>query len=125
MYSKLAKVSAVVLMALPLVSSAQPALGTITTIPSAFLFVFTLLNGYIIPFIIALAGLYFMWGLLQYVAGGDKGKDDAKGVILWGIIILVVMLTFWGIVNLFQNSLFGPAAPTLNANDIPNFPTTN
>jgi len=120
MYSKLAKVGVVTLMALPLVSSA--ALGTISTIDGAFTFVFTLLNSYIMPLIIALAGLYFVWGLLQYVAGGDKGKDEAKGVILWGIIILVVMLSFWGLVNIVKNSIFDDTTTSIGNGDIPTLP---
>ncbi len=121
MYSKLAKIGAVALMVLPLVSSA--ALGQVSTIDTAFNFIFTLLNNYIMPLIIALAGLYFVWGLLQYVAGGDKGKDEAKGVILWGIIILVVMLSFWGLVNIVKDSLFSDTITSIGTDDIPQLPT--
>ena len=121
MYSKLAKVGVLGLALSPLVSSA--ALGKIDTIDSGFTFIFTLLNGYIMPLIVALAGLYFVWGLLKYVAGGDKGKDEAKGIILWGIIILVVMLTFWGIVNVLKDSIFDSGTASINSTDIPTLPT--
>lgn len=120
MYSKLAKAGAVTLMALPLVSSAV--LTQVSTIDGAFTFIFTLLNSYIMPLIIAIAGLYFVWGLVQYVAGGDKGKEDAKGVILWGIIILVVMLSFWGIVNLVKDSIFSSTTTSIGSEDIPTLP---
>lgn len=61
----------------------------------------------IIPIIIGLAVLVFVWGILQYVVSKeDTGKADGKKYMLWGIIALFVMVSVWGLVNLLQKTIF-------------------
>jgi ribose/xylose/arabinose/galactoside ABC-type transport system permease subunit len=60
----------------------------------------------IIPFIITLAVVVLLWGLVQYVtAGGGDKKKEAQGVMLWGVIIIFVMISLIGIVNLLRNAI--------------------
>ena len=61
-----------------------------------------------IPVIISLALLYFFWGLAQFIlnTGGGKEQEEAKNVMLWGIIALFVMVSVWGLVRVLQ-STFG------------------
>ena len=63
----------------------------------------------IIPFLVLLATVVFIWGVVKYItAGGDEKKlEEAKSVILWGIIALAVMLTAWGFVAIVIDVLFG------------------
>lgn len=58
------------------------------------------LNDYVIPFLFVLATLIFIWGVIQYVAKSDDeaARAKARGLMLWGIIGLAVMLAVWGIV---------------------------
>ena len=75
----------------------------------------------LIPFIFALAFLFFLWGVFQYfIAGGanTEQRETGRKFVLWSIIAFVVMLSFWGIINLVQRSLgFGAEARP----DLPTF----
>ncbi len=56
--------------------------------------------------IIALAVMYFLWGLVKYVrtAAGEE-FEEAKGMIINGIIIIFVMVSIWGLVRVFANTV--------------------
>lgn len=71
----------------------------------------------LIGFVIALATLTFIWGLLGYVTSSDPEKQkSSKGYMVWGIIGLFVMVSVWGLVAFLQSALFGsngtPTGPT-------------
>ncbi|TSC79102.1 MAG: hypothetical protein G01um101429_609 [Parcubacteria group bacterium Gr01-1014_29] len=71
----------------------------------------------IIPFLVLLATVIFIWGIVRYVASGDNEQkvEEAKILIMWGIIALAAMLTVWGFVNILISALFG----TTNLPNIP------
>ena|SRR3989344_1196448 len=77
------------------------------------------LTGYIndfIPFIIGIAVLVFIWGLLKYFMSGgdDEAKKAAISLIIWGIIFIFVMVSVWGLVNILTGSFsFNETAPTV------------
>lgn len=52
--------------------------------------------------IIALALVFFLWGLMMFVASaGDEDKrSKGKQIMIWGIIAFFVMVAIWGIINL-------------------------
>jgi len=84
----------------------------------------TILSGIItalIPFIIGLAMLFFLWGLAKYIlsAGDEAGQAAARSMMIWGIIILFVMVSVWGLVNILSTSLIGSGA----APPVPTIPT--
>ncbi len=60
----------------------------------------------LIPFVIGLAVLFFIWGLIKYItAGGDEGsRKEAINTIIWGIVVLFVMVSVWGLVNILVNT---------------------
>jgi hypothetical protein len=68
----------------------------------------------LIPIVIGLAVLVFLWGVLQYVLrSSDAGKDEGRQFMLWGIIALFVMVSVWGLVNILRDSLgLNLATPT-------------
>lgn len=63
----------------------------------------------LINFLLVLATLVFLWGVIQYVLAADNSSkiEGAKKQILWGIIGLAVMGSAWAIVNLLKSSIFG------------------
>jgi len=68
----------------------------------------------LIPVVIGLGVLVFLWGVLQYViAKDDSGKEQGRVFMLWGIIALFVMVSVWGLVNILRETLdLDNATPT-------------
>jgi hypothetical protein len=57
-------------------------------------------------FIVALAVLYFMWGVLTFIRSGDNesAREKGRSMIIYGIIGLAVMFSVWGLVNILINT---------------------
>ena len=98
------KISILSAVLLPLIASAAAVPGAsatdlLGTVKAVLLFV--------IPILMILATVVFLWGIVMYViAGGDEEKlSTAKGYIIAGIIGLFVMVAVWGIVQALSGSL--------------------
>lgn len=68
-----------------------------------------ILNGIIntlLPIIVALALLYFFWGLAQFVlsAGDEAKRSEARSIMIWGVIVIFVMVSVWGLVNVLVST---------------------
>ncbi|MCK5285875.1 MAG: hypothetical protein KAJ58_01460 [Candidatus Pacebacteria bacterium] len=61
----------------------------------------------IIPLIMGLATVYFIWSLVGYISKAGEAKEEAKAQMIWGIIILFVMVSVWGFVNILTKTIFG------------------
>ena len=74
----------------------------------------------LIPLIIGLAVLYFVWNLTQYILKSEsvEGRADAKNAMIWGVIIIFVMVSLWGLVNV----LAGTFDLDVSVTGIPNVP---
>lgn len=59
----------------------------------------------VIPILFALAILFFLWKLASYLFGSGDVKEEARGGMVTGIIVLLVMFSIAGIINLLQNTL--------------------
>lgn len=63
-----------------------------------------LLNA-VVPVLIALGVLYFVWGVVQYVIASDEeAKKAGRNRIIFGIIGLAVIIGLWGLVSLLRNT---------------------
>jgi len=60
--------------------------------------------GILIPILIALAFLVFVWGLITFIlsSGDEAAKDEGKRRMIWGVIALFVIVSIWGIIGLLQ-----------------------
>ncbi|MBP6883737.1 MAG: hypothetical protein KBC06_00695 [Candidatus Pacebacteria bacterium] len=125
MKNKLIVLSGLVLGYAPLVAFAQvtgqnPTQctgGSITTIQS-LICKFNEILGAILPFLIALGVLYFVFGVVQFVIASDEeAKTTGRNRMIYGIIGLVVIVGMWGLVRIVTNT-FG-----LNNTTNINFPT--
>jgi hypothetical protein len=61
-----------------------------------------------IPILASLALLAFIWGLVKFIArvGGDeKAIQEGKSLMIWGVIALFIMVSIWGILRFFSDSL--------------------
>ena len=58
------------------------------------------------PIVVALALLYFFWGLAQYILnqGNEEKKKSGKEVMIWGILALFIMVSVWGIINVVRDT---------------------
>jgi hypothetical protein len=59
----------------------------------------------VVPVLIALAVVYFVWGVVSYVIASDEeAKKTGRNRIIFGIIGLAVIIGMWGLVNLLGNT---------------------
>jgi hypothetical protein len=58
------------------------------------------------PIVVALALVYFFWGLGNFILGSGEGekRKEAIAIMIYGIIALFVMVSIWGIVNVLQTT---------------------
>jgi len=83
----------------------------------------TILNP-LVPILIGLALIIFSWGLFKYLKSGLGEKSEiegAKSLMFWGVIILFVMLSVWGLVAILENIFFGGATVPTTLPNVPNF----
>jgi hypothetical protein len=67
------------------------------------------INTSLIPLLIAIALLVFLWNATRYfIIGGaeEESREKAKSLAIWGILAFVVITGVWGIVNIVIE-LFG------------------
>ncbi len=85
--------------------------SAVTTAPfgglKGFLVEIKKLLGDVIPLLVALAIIYFFWGLVQFLknAGDVKTHEDGKNKIIWGLLAIFVMLSIAGILELIGSTL--------------------
>ena len=75
---------------------------------SSFGYIISFIDSVIIPFILAIGFLVFVWGIFQsFSLGGanDEAKESGKSLIMYAIAGFVVILAFWGIVNIISGGL--------------------
>lgn len=84
--------------------------------------VVTQILSYLLPILIAVAVIYFIWGVIQYLISGDEEKKKkATGMITRGLIGLFIIVAFWGIIRFFSDTV-GVGPEQLNENAIPCVP---
>ena len=60
----------------------------------------------LIPIIVSLGVIYFIWGIVTYVIGDDEeAKKTGRNRIIYGIIGLAIIVSMWGIVSLVVDGL--------------------
>jgi len=63
-----------------------------------------LLNA-VIPVLISLAVVYFVWGVISYVIGDDQeAKKKGRDRIIFGILGLAVIIALWGLVRILTKT---------------------
>jgi len=58
----------------------------------------------ILPILISLAVIFFVYSLLMYILKEGEEKAKAKTQMIWGIIILFVMISVWGLVDILVDT---------------------
>ncbi len=81
----------------------------------------------LIPVMLALGLLFFLWGMFQYFILGadDEGKrETGRSYMIYGLIGLAVMVAVWGLVNLLISIVGIDTTATGKVPQIPGGPTT-
>lgn len=96
----------------PLIALAQPVerscedVQQFGTIQSIICKIGSILN-IIIPILVVLGVVYFIWGVITYVISDDEeAKEKGRNRMIYGIIGLVVIVAMWGLVGIV-NRTFG------------------
>jgi hypothetical protein len=82
------------------------------------------INTVIIPFILGIGFLFFVWGMFMYfIKGGadDDAKEKGKQLIIYATAGFVLIFIFWGLIELLTRST-GFQDQSLNTNIIPRAP---
>ncbi len=64
-------------------------------------------NGTLIPFVIGIGFLVFVFGMFRYfIAGGanDEAKASGKSLMIYATLGFVLIIVFWGVINLLSSS---------------------
>lgn len=69
--------------------------------------------GPLVTAITAYALLLFVWGVYRYIAhaGDEKAAAEGSKMMSYGLVILFVMVSVWGLVSLLMDTLGIPGAP--------------
>jgi len=60
----------------------------------------------LVPILVTLALVVFIWGLIRYIWGGTKADHKAgRNIMIAGLISLFVIVSVWGIIFLAQDAL--------------------
>lgn len=81
-------------------------------------------NEVLIPFIIGIGFLTFVWGMFKFfILGGadDEKKEQGKSLMIWATIGFVVIIIFFGVINLLTEStgLSGDSIRNIPRVDVP------
>ena len=76
--------------------------------------------GAIPQLLIGIAVIYFLVAVMQYASGGDdKTRGEAKTKILYGLIAIFIMVSFWTVLGILGDTI--GQAPTPGSS--PGYPT--
>ena len=104
MKKKLFVLSSVVVASTPFLVFAQGAVdmcaGSVSPIQKVLCTVRDIFNT-IIPILIVLGVIYFIWGVITYMIGADEeAKKKGRDKVIYGLIGLVVIVGMWGLVKI-------------------------
>jgi hypothetical protein len=97
-------IGALFVFALPILVLGQgPQLDNVETFFESISRIINLL----LPVVIALALLFFFWGLAKFIlaAGDEVDKEKGRNMMIWGIVALFVMVSVWGLIEFVGSAL--------------------
>jgi|SRR3989344_2152457 len=76
--------------------------------------------GLLLPILMGVALLVFLWGLVIFIAksADETARSEGRQRMIWGIIALFVAVSIWGLVNFISESTgidqgTAPSAPQI------------
>ena len=105
-------------------ASAESPFGTNGVFYKLFTDINGLISGAVISLLIGITIALFFWALVRSMArsqGGTKMAEN-KAVMGYGIAILFVMVSIWGIIVFFQDAILGKEYGNIKTIDLPTIP---
>lgn len=102
-YFQLCLIALILVLSMPALAEAAPLSGL-----KGLLTGFKGVLNAVIPVLFALATIYFLWGVGQFIlndARNDKTRAEGKKKILWGVIALFVLFSIFGILRFISNAV--------------------
>ncbi|MCA9362753.1 hypothetical protein KC851_00310 [Candidatus Kaiserbacteria bacterium] len=97
------------LLLLPVMASAQIVdSGNAGPFEDLLINIVTFINDILIPFIIAIGFLVFVWGIfLYFIMGGadEEKRQKGRSLMIWATIGFVAIIIFFGVINLLTQSI--------------------
>jgi len=90
------------LLLFPTAASAQGSLNTF------FINLLTFFDTVLIPFMFGMAFLVFVINAIRFFVfqgNNEEGRGKAKSLVLYSILAFVLLVVFWGIVNMINDGL--------------------
>lgn len=90
----------------PLFAMAQTGINTGAITPYSD-GIIRVINGILVPVLMAVAFIVFLWGVYKYFilgASSESDKGEGRTFAMWGIIGFVVILSVWGLVDIVINT---------------------
>jgi len=77
-----------------------------STFAGIITYVLSILN-LLIPILVALALIFFFWGLSRFVisAGNESELKKGKNYMMWGILALFILFSYSAIISIFAKDL--------------------
>ncbi len=97
-----------------------PTAGNLENITDIINFASCTLANAVIPLLIGLAVTAFVYGIIQFFLNPDneEKRKAGKSYMLWGVIALFVMVSFWGLVGILSDT-FTPGGNTVYMPGLP------
>ena len=67
-----------------------------------------ILNVFVVPMLLTLSFLAFIWGAVNYFfihGSEDKSREEGRQFMLWGLLGLVSILALWSFVRIVLSTL--------------------
>ncbi len=90
-------------LAIPLITFANSVQQLVT-------YTLAFIQNTLLPFILGIAFLIFVYNAVRFfIIGGatDDGQENGKMLVLYSILAFVVILSFWGIINILTAGIWG------------------
>ena len=99
---KLVKANILLFLLTPFLATAQSNFSSLDNALDSIVSIMTRL----VALVIGLAVLFFIWAVFRYVgSGGDeKERAEARGLVVWGIVAIFVMVSVWGLVRILDST---------------------
>ena len=101
----------------PLAAFAQQQVGT--TYVSSVTSLISSLLAWVIPVLITLAVIFFFWELIQLLMAPPDKRAERKTGLLWSILALFLMFSFFGVVKILQGVTGAQGGGSIDQSQIP------